>query len=61
MKSYPVLNEASRHEDKLGEWRYSSTLLISALGRDQLPDSRLGLFTVDLVVIMERFNRITSI
>jgi len=25
MKMFPVLNEAPRHEDVLGEWRYSST------------------------------------
>jgi hypothetical protein len=38
-------NWAPRHEDVLGEWRYSSTYsLISALDGDEWSASRLGRF-----------------
>jgi hypothetical protein len=45
-KVVPVLNEAPRHEDVLGEWRYSSTYsLTSALDEDDWSASRPGRFT----------------
>jgi hypothetical protein len=41
-----VLNQAPRHEDVLGEWRYSSTYsLTSALIVDEWSTSRSGRFT----------------
>jgi hypothetical protein len=44
-KVVSVLNYAPRHEDILGEWRYSSThSLISALDGGEWSASRLGRF-----------------
>jgi hypothetical protein len=45
-KVVPVLNQAPRHEDVLGEWRYSSThSLTSAVDGDDWSASRPGRFT----------------
>jgi hypothetical protein len=45
-KVVPVLKYAPRHEDVLGEWRYSSMhSLTSALGRGEWLASRHGSFT----------------
>jgi hypothetical protein len=45
-KAVPVLNLAPRHEDVLGEWRYSSThSLTSALDGGEWSASRPGRFT----------------